>query len=150
MHSGAIFESERELIRNESTNRGCMIWIPNFVVTLILRVISRFALRKVKARTQEVGTRQSVVIGLVLTITRLQGQEIAIEIQDMVWHTLILKKAKSKRCDLSATVAGSITRIVAGSITRNPSEVTASVNVQVKELRWVSYVQQHIIVPEMW
>lgn len=37
---------------------------------------------------------------------------------------------------------------VAGSITLNPSEVTASVNVQVKELRWVPYVEQHIIVPE--
>lgn len=44
-----------------------------------------------------------------------------------------------------------ITRLcaaVAGSITLNPSEVTAGVNVQVKELRWVPYVQQHIIVPE--
>lgn len=36
---------------------------------------------------------------------------------------------------------------VARCITLNPSEVTASVNVQVKELRWVANVKQHIIVP---
>jgi hypothetical protein len=37
---------------------------------------------------------------------------------------------------------------VARCITLNPSEVTASVNVQVKELRWVANVKQHIIVPK--
>lgn len=110
-HGGAVFESERELIGDESTNGGGMIRVPNLIVTLVVRVITMFALGKVEARTQEVGTRESVVIGLVLAITRL-----------------------------GATVAG--------SITLNPSEVTAGVDVQVKELRWVSYVEQHIIVPE--
>lgn len=79
------------------------------------------------------------MIRLVLTITWLQRQERYVK--DAKKTIPLLCHKVKKRYNLCATVAG--------SIALNPSEVTANVNVQVKELRWVPYVEQHIIVPEI-